>query len=173
VLVPAGTSLDLGATGKAFASDLVTSAIAGRLGVACVLSLGGDVAVGRPEPDAGDGPVPWQVTISETPDEPPTATVTLPTGGLATSTVLARRWHRGGQVVHHLLDPATGRPVDPVWRTASVVAPTCLEANTASTASIVMGARATDWLAERGRAARLVGNDGVLTYVGDWAEEIA
>jgi thiamine biosynthesis lipoprotein len=87
--------------------------------------------------------------------------------------VLARRWHRGGQVVHHLLDPATGRPVDPVWRTASVVAPTCLEANTASTASIVMGARATDWLAERGLAARLVGTDGVLTYVGVWVEETA
>jgi FAD:protein FMN transferase len=97
--------------------------------------------------------------------------VTLFTGGLATSTVLARRWHRGGRVVHHLLDPTHGRSVDPVWRTASVVAPTCLEANTASTASIVMGADAPHWLADRRLAARLVAGDGTVHLVGVWSEE--
>jgi len=199
IRVPHGVALDLGATGKAFASDLISTAI-GRLGIGCVLSLGGDVAVGLAErppargsrntgspggdgsgedptagaPDAGLVPlVPWQVAISETPDEQPAAVVTLPAGGLATSTVLARRWHRGGAVMHHLLDPATGRPVDPYWRTVSVLAPTCLAANTASTASVIMGERATDWLAERDLAARLVDADGVVHHLGEWTEEVA
>jgi thiamine biosynthesis lipoprotein len=183
VRVPGGVALDLGATGKAFASDLISSAIGIRLGIGCVLSLGGDVAVGNAvlagddgigdDPADGDSstvPVPWQVAISETPDEPPAALITLPAGGLATSTVMARRWHRGGAAMHHLLDPATGCPVDPVWRTASVIAPTCLAANTASTATVIMGSRAVDWLDRRGLSARLVGSDGSVQLLGDWAQ---
>jgi FAD:protein FMN transferase len=182
--VPAGTALDLGATGKAFAADLISAAISARTAAGCVLSLGGDVAVGHPpgagpghHPDGGTaltGPdVAWRVAIAERPDDPPAAMVKLTTGGLATSTVLARRWHRGGQVLHHLLDPSTGRPVEPRWRTVSVTAPTCLEANTASTAAVVIGARAAGWLAARGASARLVGDDGAVRRVGGWTEEPA
>jgi thiamine biosynthesis lipoprotein len=184
VRVPDGVALDLGATGKAFAADRISAAIGSRLGIGCVLSLGGDVAVGNVPgrrndaasehgPMDGDSitvPVPWQVTISETSDEQPSAVVTLPAGGLATSTVMARRWQRGGAVMHHLLDPATGRPVVPVWRTASVIAPTCLAANTASTATVIMGARAQEWLGRRGLSARLVGSDASVHHVGAWAE---
>jgi thiamine biosynthesis lipoprotein len=189
VRVPVGVSLDLGATGKAFAADLVATAVATQVGAGCVLSLGGDVAVGvpdgpgvpaGPEVPSGDSlrvggraqaPVPWRVAISEVPDSEPDATVVLPTGGLATSTVLARRWQRGGRVVHHLLDPATGRPVTRTWRTASVAAPTCLAANTASTAAILLGAAAPAWLDRFGVTARLVDEQGDLTFVGDWLEE--
>jgi thiamine biosynthesis lipoprotein len=199
IKVPAGVALDLGATGKAFASDLISAAIADRIGTGCVLSLGGDVAVGTPQPSgrpavsgdtrngasaasddtadpdddsvADDAAVPWQVTISETPDDDPVAMVTLPYGGMATSTVLARRWQRGGQVMHHVLDPATGRSIDPIWRTATVAAHTCLAANTASTATLILGAAAEDWLRSRPVSARLVARDGQVRYVGDWTEE--
>jgi FAD:protein FMN transferase len=168
VLVPAGAALDLGATGKAFAADLIAGEIGRTTG--CVLSLGGDVAVGAPDGAPPRTP-PWRVSLSEVPEEPPAVQVELPAGGMATSTVLARRWRRGGAVVHHLLDPATGRSVDPVWRTASVVAPTCLEANTASTAAIVIGEHAPAWLATLGVAARLVDGEGAVAYVGNWNEE--
>ncbi|HEY6798446.1 MAG TPA: FAD:protein FMN transferase [Kineosporiaceae bacterium] len=175
VLVPAGTALDLGATCKAFAADLIAARIGGETGAGCVLSLGGDVAVGVPPsgPAGDDDLVPWPVTVAETPQDPPDARVTLLTGGLATSTVLARRWHRGGRLVHHLLDPATGRSVEPRWRTVSVTAHSCLAANTASTAAVVIGSRAAGWLADRGLAARLVDAEGAVTYVGAWAEETA
>lgn len=178
IRVPEGVALDLGATGKAFASDRVAWAVSRHIGAGCVVSLGGDVAVGladdaEPAPGRGCGarPVPWRVTISERADDPPVATVTLPSGGLATSTVLARRWERSGQVVHHLLDPATGRPVTQTWRTASVRASTCLAANTASTAAILLGAAAPPALRRLGVAARLVDEGGDVTYLGDWREE--
>jgi thiamine biosynthesis lipoprotein len=188
VLVPHGTALDLGATGKAFAADLIAGAVARGLDARCALSLGGDVAIGDvvlgdagpgetglgdagPGDAADDERVPWQVAISETPDEPASVVVTLPSGGLATSTVMARRWHRGGRVVHHLLDPSSGRPVDPVWRTASVTAATCLAANTASTATVILGAAAADWLSQRALGARLVGSGGEILHVGEWLEE--
>jgi thiamine biosynthesis lipoprotein len=43
-------------------------------------------------------------------------------------------------------------------------------ANTASTASLVLGASAPAWLAERGLPARLVARDGSVTVVGGWPE---
>ncbi len=67
-------------------------------------------------------------------------------GGLATSSTAARRWVRGGRVMHHILDPRSGVPVVSPWRTVTVAAPTCLEANVASTAAIVRGVSAVEWL---------------------------
>jgi thiamine biosynthesis lipoprotein len=174
VLVPAGTALDLGATGKAFAADLVAATLAAA-GTACIVSLGGDIAIGVPGGDPDDaswvrdeGPVEWPVTIAERPDDPPQQTVLLDRGGLATSSVVHRRWQRGGEGVHHLLDPRTGRPADGVWRTVSVTAATAVEANTATTAAIVLGAQAADWLQSSGLAARLVGLDGDVRHLGGW-----
>ena len=67
-------------------------------------------------------------------------------GGLATSSVTVRRSGTGAGLVHHLIDPASGRPVDGPWRTVSVTAASCLDANIASTAAIVLGADALEWL---------------------------
>jgi thiamine biosynthesis lipoprotein len=166
LLVPAGVALDLGATGKAFAADLVAATLTAELGVACVVSLGGDVAVGGP---ARDGAAPaWPVEVGETPRDPDGETVELEAGGLATSTTVRRRWRAGGRELHHLLDPRTGAPVEPTWRTASVAAATCVEANTASTAAVVLGAAAADWLGALGLPARLVSADGVVVHCGGW-----
>ncbi len=186
LLVPYGTALDLGATGKAFASDLLAADLAGA-GIACIVSLGGDISVGLPD-DADDadgidadgaerrggphaGPVEWPVTIAERPDDPPQQTVLLDRGGLATSSVVHRRWQRGGEGVHHLLDPRTGRPAAGGWRTVSVTAASAVEANTATTAAVVLGPDAVEWLVERDLAARLVGRDGRVVHLAGWPVE--
>lgn len=68
-------------------------------------------------------------------------------GGVATSSTNTRSWIRNGRVIHHLVDPRTGRNVDAVWSTVSVAAAaTCLDANTASTATMVMCENAPGWL---------------------------
>ena len=67
--------------------------------------------------------------------------VAVSDGGLATSSTTARRWRRGGAVLHHILDPRSGLPAPPVWRTVSVAAATALDANIASTAAIIRGLR--------------------------------
>ncbi|MFZ0158386.1 MAG: FAD:protein FMN transferase, partial [Kineosporiaceae bacterium] len=164
--VPPGVALDLGATGKAFAADRISSAIASRLGTGCILSLGGDVAVGV----AADGEHPWQVSVSERPDGAVEQTLTLPRGGIATSTTVHRTWTHGGRAVHHVLDPDTGLPVQRTWRTVTAIADTCLEANTATTAALVLGERAPDWLDDRGLSARLVAQDGTMRTLGEWPD---
>jgi FAD:protein FMN transferase len=163
VRVPAGLELDLGATAKALAADCAASAAAraaGRSGV--LVSLGGDVAVAGPPPPAG-----WIVQVSE-PDGSEAQLVALFDGGLATSSTRVRRWTRGGVQWHHILDPATGRPAAGPWRLASVAAASCLEANTAATATLVLGSAAPAWLVARRCPARLVGDDGEVLALAGW-----
>jgi thiamine biosynthesis lipoprotein len=170
--LPAGTQLDLGATAKAWAADRSAGRLADRLGCGVLVSLGGDIAVaGRPPADG------WRIRVQDVtgrPEDPPpgpAAVVSIRAGGLATSSTAARRWRRGGDVIHHILDPRTGRPAAPVWRTVSVAALSCVEANTASTAAIIQGRDAIGWLAAHRLPARLVGSDGSITTVAGWPPE--
>jgi len=55
-----------------------------------------------------------------------------------------------------------------VWRTVSVAAGTCADANTASTAAIIRGEAALAWLAELGVPARLVAESGAVVTLGGW-----
>ena len=177
--VPPGVRLDLGATAKGLGADWAAAA-AYRLGAAggVLVSLGGDMAAAGESPEDG-----WPVLVADdhrqtepssspsvAPLRPsaPTQLVRLVGGGLATSSVLCRRWVRAGRVVHHIIDPRTGLPADGPWRTASVAAASCAIANAASTAAIISGRAASGWLASQGLAARLVGHDGSVTLTGDW-----
>ena len=94
--------------------------------------------------------------------------VSLTGGGLATSSTTVRRWERGPVALHHIVDPATGLPAASCWRTVSVAAATCVDANAAATASIVWGERAPEWLDRHRLPARLVGVDGRVGRVSGW-----
>ena len=170
VLVPHGVELDLGATAKALASDLAAAAALRATGGGGVLvSLGGDIAVAG-EPPAGG----WAIQASEdsaTPLSDAEETVSISSGGLATSGTTVRRWVRGEAVLHHIIDPATGLPAETCWRTATVAAGTCVDANIASTAAIVMGERAPAWLEAHRMVARLVRDDGTTVRVGGWPDK--
>jgi len=167
--MPEDTQLDLGATAKAWAADRAAARIADRLGCGVLVSLGGDIAVAGPAPGAG-----WRVRVQDvtgSPDDPPSGPydqVAIRAGGLATSSTAARRWQRGGDVLHHILNPRTGRPAEPVWRTVSVAADTCADANAASTAAVIRGREALGWLARLGLPARLVDATGVVFTTGGW-----
>jgi len=167
--VPPNVQLDLGATVKGWAADGSASKIADRLGCGVLVSLGGDTAVAGPPPDGG-----WPIRVQdatmpleEAPDGP-TQVVSIRAGGLATSSTAARRWHHGGDVLHHILDPRTGLPAAPVWRTVSVAAATCADANTAATAAIIRGDKAPPWLTSLNLPARLVSVEGAITTVAGW-----
>ncbi len=107
----------------------------------------------------------------EDPADGPAAVVAIREGGLATSSTTARRWQRGGDMLHHILDPRTGLPAPVHWRTVSVAAATCTDANTASTAAIIRGAAAADWLGRLGLPARLVDATGQVRTTGGWPDD--
>ena len=168
VRLPPGMELDLGASAKALAADEAAAAALRAVGGAggVLVSLGGDVAVAG-EPPAGG----WIVQVSElaeTPTHVDGEIVAVRDGGLATSSTTVRRWTRGGIEMHHILDPATGRPAAGLWRTATVAAASCLEANAAATAAIVLGERAGGWLRARGLPSRLVSRHGMVLRLAAW-----
>ena len=169
VVLPRGIELDLGATAKALAADRAAAAVAQRTGCGVLVSLGGDISVAGPATENG-----WLIAIGddhERAEAEPDTMVTIGSGGLATSGTTRRTWRRGGRTVHHIVDPRTGDIPDPVWRTVSVAAGSCVDANTASTAAILLGADAPGWLAERDLSARLVGTDDQVVTVAGWPSQ--
>jgi thiamine biosynthesis lipoprotein len=166
VRVPAGVVLDLGATAKALAADRAARAAAHAAGCGVLVNLGGDLATAGQTPPGG-----WNVRVTHdhaAPLDAPGETVLVTTGALATSSTTVRRWRRGAETIHHILDPATGEPAAGPWQTVSVAAATCVDANTAATAAIVRGEDAVDWLRQLGLPARLWRADGSVERVAGW-----
>jgi thiamine biosynthesis lipoprotein len=169
IRVPAGVMLDLGATAKALAADRAAARAFDAAACGVLVSFSGDLAIAGPGPSAG-----WRVRVTDdhrSDVDAPGQWVSLRSGGLATSSTSVRRWRTSAGVAHHLLDPSTGQPAQSVWRTASVTARSCLDANIASTAAIIRGAPAVDWLSKLGLPSRLVGVDGTVRHVAGWPSD--
>jgi thiamine biosynthesis lipoprotein len=169
VRVAAGVSLDLGATAKALAADHAARAAAAATGGGALVSFSGDLAVVGSGPEEG-----WPIRVTDDHRADPDAPgqwITIRSGGLATSSTTVRRWRSGSGLVHHLIDPATGGPTAGPWRTASVAAGSCLDANIASTAAIVRGARSERWLTALGLPSRLVSHEGAVCHLAGWPQD--
>ena len=179
VRVPDGVLLDFGATAKALASDQAAEAISEQLGCGVLVNLGGDIAVAGQAPEGG-----WRIGVDDGVTDAPAArgaggdgasaaaapVVAIEAGGLATSCPSVRGWRRGDQALHHIVVPSTGQPAAIYWAAVSVAAATCVDANTASTASIIRGRPAQQWLQSLGLPARLAKPDGRVVTTGGWPQ---
>jgi FAD:protein FMN transferase len=161
--LPAETAIDLGASGKAWAADRAADAVAAHLGVAVAVDCGGDIAVRGPIPEGG-----WPMRVAADVDSAEGQDIVMFDGGLATSGTMMRRWKRGGVEMHHIIDPSTGLPAQTPWSMVTVAAATCVDANAAATAAVIMGDRAPAWLDLHKLPARLLDRDGQVTYAGGW-----
>jgi FAD:protein FMN transferase len=176
--IPRGVKLDLGATAKAWAADRAARTIHEAVSCGVLVSLGGDISTAGPapneEPHEQAAQAGWQIHVTDdhrSAADAPGQTISIAGGGLATSSTTVRRWRHREQTMHHIIDPASGVPAEEVWRTVSVAASDCADANIAATAAIVRGASAPEWLAGLGLPARLVGHDGEVLTVGAWPTE--
>jgi thiamine biosynthesis lipoprotein len=164
-----GVRLDLGATAKALAADRAAAAARQVTGCGVLVSLGGDIAVAGRPPLEG-----WRVRVTDdhrSDVSAPGQWIALQGGGLATSSTTVRRWPTADGDAHHLVDPSTGRPAAGFWRTVSVTAATCLDANIASTAAVIRGEPGLAWLRSLGLPSRLVGRDGSVRHVAGWPSD--
>jgi FAD:protein FMN transferase len=92
--------------------------------------------------------------------------VTVHGGGLATSSVGNRAWAGG----HHLIDPATGEPSTTPWRDVTVAASSCLAADVAAKAALLLGPAGPSWLDRRGLPGRFVSRDGEVGVNETWVQ---
>jgi thiamine biosynthesis lipoprotein len=161
--------LDLGAIAKAWAADRSSNAIHKATGAGVLVSIGGDIAVAGQAPAAG-----WRIHVTDDHrggEHAPGQTISIASGGLATSSVSVRCWKQGATAMHHIIDPVTGAPARGPWRTVSVAAAGCEDANIASTATLARTSGGREWLESQGLPARLIAHDGQALRIGEWPEE--
>ncbi|HYO85739.1 MAG TPA: FAD:protein FMN transferase [Dermatophilaceae bacterium] len=159
---PSGSLLDLGATAKAFAADVIAARLAEQLPGGFLVNLGGDIAVSGELPGAG-----WEIGVED--HHGVTRQVVVSTGqAVATSSTQLRRWTQGTEQRHHILDPRTGRTAASVWAQVSCAGASAVEANAASTAAVILGTDAPAWLEGRGIPARLDGVTGNVVVTAGW-----
>ena len=130
--MPAGVGLDLGGVAKGWTVDLAARAAIRRDLPWAVVNAGGDLRIEGEPPPPG-----IEVTVDD-PERPgaEAGRLRLTSGALATSSVTRRAWGLG---LHHLIDPATGRPSDGPVLQATVWAPSCAEAEIASKTALLEG----------------------------------
>jgi len=142
-----GTRLDLGGIAKGWACDLAV-----ELGLATVVSAGGDVRSADPQA-AVEIIDPWDATAT---------TLHLGVGALATSSVSRRRWNVGDIEANHLIDPRTMCPTNSPVLSATAITATTVEAETAAKTILLRGADGLSWADRQPwiNAALVVWNDG-------------
>jgi thiamine biosynthesis lipoprotein len=142
-----GFHIDLGGIGKGYAVDRAIEILA--VSGPCLVNAGGDLAVRGEEP--------WAVGVEDGP------TLELTRGAIATSGRDRRRWRRGGQERHHLIDPVSGLPSLTDLVRVTVVAPTAVEADISAKVLFLSGEQEA---AAAGVPALLVTEDGRRRLVG-------
>lgn len=137
VWIPAETRLDLGGIAKGWAAQRAAERMA-SFG-ACLVDAGGDmVARGAPDSEEPEG---WAVALAGPEDEEDGAAglIMLSDAAIATSGVGYRRWQRDGQLLHHVIDPRTGRPAQTDVCSATVIAPDAVQAEAWGKAALIDG----------------------------------
>ena len=161
LVLPDSVHLDLGGIAKGWAADQAVRRLA-CLGPALV-DAGGDIAISGL---LNNGQA-WPIGI----DDPFSVgahfeILKLARCGVATSGKDYHRWLKDGIWHHHIIDPRTGLPAQTDVLTATVVAPTVMEAEAAAKAVLILGSLAgVNWLeADSGLAGLLVLENGDCIY---------
>lgn len=116
-----GMKLDLGAIAKGYIADLVVGFLRAEGVRSALINLGGNVLTYGRSPGQSDGR--WRVGLRHPahPDDQLAGFLVVDDGSVVTSGVYQRKLQRDGKVFHHLLDPATGYPIDTEVTSLTVV----------------------------------------------------
>ncbi len=169
---PRGMCLDPGGIGKGLAADLVVGYLLDAGAQGASVSIGGDLAVRGVAPQA-EG---WIIGVADPmiPGEgdAEAGQLMMVEGGVATSGTLRRHWRDdAGAPVHHLLDPATGRPVHHAREivAVTVVAGTAAWAEVWTKAVMVRGVATLEVLDGLGLGARVTYADATSSTNRAWS----
>lgn len=138
ITLPHGTGIDPGGIGKGLAADVVVADLLDRGAESVCVNIGGDLRI--------EGSDAWDVDI-EHPGRGVIASVRLVGGAVATTSRRKRAWRTDIGDAHHLIDPATLRPVETTIEGVSVVTGEAWWAEVIAKAAFVAGERAARTIA--------------------------
>ncbi|NCC36176.1 MAG: FAD:protein FMN transferase, partial [Chloroflexia bacterium] len=167
VALPPGMLLDLGGFAKGWAATQAMQRLADY--GPTLVDAGGDIAVSGSRCDGA----PWPIAVTD-PRQPGNelALVLLAHGGLATSGRDYRRWRKGTDLLHHIIDPRTGKPATTDLLSVTVAAPTLEKAEAAAKAALILGSEAgLTWLETQPElAASLVPEEDQPIQTATWSD---
>lgn len=166
VTLPHGIQLDFGGIAKGMAVDAAIGQLRASGVTQALVNAGGDLRVLGTPPHADD----WSVAVQ---GKGMSWTLPLRVGAMATSGIGRRQWRQGDTLRHHLLNPATGRPVASGLWSVSVVADQCEQAEVAAKVAFIEGEeRGGMFLSRHGMTGLFVRDDGSWRGVGVWPEAL-
>ena len=161
IQLPADVQIDLGGVAKGWAAERAARKLS--IHGAALVDASGDIALTGIRRDGQA----WPIGVSD----PLNANrqldlIMIAQGGVATSGRDYRKWQKDGKWQHHIIDPRTGLPADTDVISASVVAPTALQAEVAAKTAVILGSeQGLRWLNERADyAGLLVLEDGRVLH---------
>ncbi|HEY0209398.1 FAD:protein FMN transferase ApbE [Acerihabitans sp.] len=139
--------VDLSTLGEGAATDHLAALLERRGITRYLVSVGGAV-ISRGLSPQGE---PWRVAIQRPTDKEigAQAIVDLQGHGISTSGSYRNYYELQGKRLSHIIDPVTGRPIEHKLVSATVIAPTALEADGWDTGLMVLGSEKAQALAER------------------------
>jgi thiamine biosynthesis lipoprotein len=148
--VTLSSRIDLGGIAKGWVIDRAGEVLE-KLGFGFI-NVGGDIRI--------FGPLPRPLNVGiESPFDPSImiSSIQVQTGALATSTSMKRRWKLQEKWNHHLIDPDTGKPSESKIISATVTAPTAVEADVWAKTILLMGEqKAKELLTQKGTKSVLI-----------------
>lgn len=154
ICLPEDVQLDFGGIAKGWAAEQAVERLK-HLGSA-LMNCGGDIFLSGPLLDGN----PWEIGIHK-PFDRSSGYIGMmyfnQCCGVATSATDRRRWMQGGFMRHHIIDPHTGLPAESDVVSATIVAPTAVEAETAAKSVLIRGgAEGLAWLESNPNLAGLI-----------------
>jgi FAD:protein FMN transferase len=154
-----GAAIDLGGIAKGWTVDRAAN-ILRHYGTGYV-NAGGDIRF------FGERSKPWNIGVENPFDQSQDiAVLSIPIGAVATSSTKKRKWKKGVQDFHHLIDPFTGTSTTSEIVSATVVAQTATQADVwAKTLLLVGSEKATEYIQKHQLEALFVGKNGEVRRI--------
>lgn len=144
------SKIDLGGIAKGWVIDRAAELLE-QMGFGFI-NVGGDIRI--------LGPLPRPLNIGiEDPFDPERiiSSIQVKSGALATSTSMKRRWLVNGDWRHHLIDPRTGEPSESTIVSATVTAPSAVEADVWAKTTLLLGEeKGQDFISKTGNRAVVI-----------------
>lgn len=161
-------AVDLGFIAKGYIADRMKEYLLAHDVKSACISLGGNVLAVGEKPDGS----PFRIGIQKPFAETGTAltTVEIRDTSVVTSGIYERCFYEDNVLYHHVLDTATGYPVDNELAGVTIISPSSAKADALSTACLCLGMEEGQKLldAEKDVAFLLVTRDGVMYRSGNF-----
>jgi len=142
IALPQDMELDLGGIGKEYAVDRAALLITQCTDVPVLINFGGDLYATKP-PSTRES---WQIGVESIGGLDKAGVIQLKSGGVATSGDARRYLVCDGIRYSHVLNPKTGWSVENTPNSVTVAMPRCIEAGFLSTAAMLHGQEAGEFL---------------------------